>query len=82
MNMDEVNEQLASFEKGSEIAENLARLNWERAMAKPKPQWIPGEVRILYATGKWTPEKLATLFGVSEEWIYRILPQPSLRRAL
>ncbi len=77
--MDEVNKQVASFEKGADIAGNMARLNWERAEAKAKPQWIVGEVRILYATGKWTPEKLAALFGVSEEWIYKILPKPSLR---
>lgn len=32
--MENVNEQLASFDKSAEIAENLARLNWERAKAK------------------------------------------------
>ena len=82
MDMNEVNEQLDSFDKGAEIAENMARIRWERAEAKAKPQWIPGEVRILYATGKWTPEKLAILFGKTEEWIYKVLPKPSIHRGV
>lgn len=87
--MDNVYEQLGSFDKGAEIAENMARLRWERAkdqalrlhteaMKNPayKDTYIQKstpEVRICNATGHYTPVDLAVLFDIPVSDIKRIL---------
>jgi len=83
--MDNVNEQLDSFDKGAEIAENVARLRWEREIDRKSGSGYARfiakieDIRIIYAAGHHTPEQLAALYDVPEEWIYRVLPQPSIR---